>query len=244
VGPPEHRERRQALHGVEELPAQALQQGPLLLGAGLGVPADQRHEQRDQRQRQPHDQRRQPVGQGDRDEHRARHQHREHELRQVAGDVVVHPVEAAAGERRHLAGVDRGGIGGRPGDVRDEPAPQVGDDPGGAAQRGGLRARREHRPGHRDPGDRRDRGAGIEVGEGAPEQAQRGAAEEVGQHPRLPEHQHRERHPGRDRHRQVHPHRTGGGEEPRIERAHQDTGAGCVMSWVMRLRNTQYVQLW
>ena len=58
LGPAEDRQRRQALDGVEEVPAEPLQQVPLLAGVLLRLHADQRHEHRDQRQGQRDDQRR------------------------------------------------------------------------------------------------------------------------------------------------------------------------------------------
>ena len=62
LGPPEDRQRRQALDGVEEVPAEPAEQPPLLARVVLGLPADQRHEHRDQRQGQRDDQRGEPVG--------------------------------------------------------------------------------------------------------------------------------------------------------------------------------------
>ena len=60
-------QRRQAAHDVEEVAGEALEARQLALYALAGDRADERHEDRDQRQREQHDQSRDPVVGEDRD---------------------------------------------------------------------------------------------------------------------------------------------------------------------------------
>ena len=160
-GPPEDRQRRQALDGVEEVPAEPVQQPPLRAGVVLGLPADQRHEHRDQRQGQRDDQRREPVGVQHDDEHGDRHEHREHQLRQVARDVVVERVEPARGQGRQLAGVERRRVRPRAGHVGHQAAAQLRLHRRRAAQGRRLRAVGQRGARERDDSDQRDDAADV-----------------------------------------------------------------------------------
>lgn len=94
LGPPEDLQGRQPGDDVQEVPGEPGQQLPLPVHPGLGGPADQDHEQRDERQGDDDDRRRHPVLGDDPGEHRHRHDDREAELREVAGEVVVERVDA------------------------------------------------------------------------------------------------------------------------------------------------------
>jgi hypothetical protein len=68
-GPPVHAEGGEAAHHVEEVARQARVGGPAFAGPRLGGPADQRAQQRDQRQAEQRDQCRRRVDDGHRDQH-------------------------------------------------------------------------------------------------------------------------------------------------------------------------------
>ena len=103
LGPAEDLQGGQPGHHVQEVARQPGQQPPLPVHPGLGGPADEHHEQRDQRQRHHDDRRRHPVRGDDPGEHRDRDHDREAELRQIAGEVVVERVDAPGGQREHQA---------------------------------------------------------------------------------------------------------------------------------------------
>ena len=105
LGPAEHLERGKPRHHVGEVPGQPGQTGPLRPGLPVGVPADQGHEQRDQGQRAGHDQRAGEVSGEQVPQHDQRDHHRQHQLRQVSGDVVVQGFHAAGGQHRQLTAV-------------------------------------------------------------------------------------------------------------------------------------------
>ena len=100
----EHLQRRQPGDDIQEVAGQLLQ------GAGLEFHAltrrrpDQRHEQRDQRQRSGDDQRRDPILRRDRGKHGDRNDHRQKQLREIQLEVAVERVDAARREDRELAG--------------------------------------------------------------------------------------------------------------------------------------------
>ncbi len=75
-----------------------------LVHAFLRRGADERHEQRDQRDRDGDDRRRDPVVPEHDHEHDDRHDHGEEQLRQVQREVAVERVDPAGGEDRQLAG--------------------------------------------------------------------------------------------------------------------------------------------
>ena len=75
------------------------QAGPLRAGLPVGVPPDERHEQRDQRQGDQHDDPTGQVGAEHVDQHDHGHHHRQHQLRQVAGQVGVQRLDP--GGRQH-----------------------------------------------------------------------------------------------------------------------------------------------
>src|SRR5664280_1375526 len=88
---------------VEEVTGQRAQGRPLPLGTALGADPDQRHEHRDQRQDDRDGYRGQPVGGHDPGQYRHRHQQRQHQLREVTGEVAVQRVDAPGRQRRQLA---------------------------------------------------------------------------------------------------------------------------------------------
>ncbi|CAM5708492.1 hypothetical protein SFUMM280S_10308 [Streptomyces fumanus] len=118
LGPAEHLQRRQARDHVEEVTGQLGQQPPLPVHPGLGDPADQHHEDRDERQGDDDDGRRHPVLGDDPDQHGHGDDHREAQLRQIAREVVVQGVDPPGGQGDQGAGAlsaePAGAEGGRP----------------------------------------------------------------------------------------------------------------------------------
>ena len=100
--PVERAERRQPADDVEEVGRETRQGLPALTRSPLGVPADQPHEDRDERQRQEHDTGGDRVDHRHEDEHGDRHHHGQHDLRQVAREGRLERVDASDGDRRHL----------------------------------------------------------------------------------------------------------------------------------------------
>jgi hypothetical protein len=95
----------------------------------VGVPADQRHEQRDQRQGDQHDDGAGQVGAEQVDQHHHRHHHREHQLRQVAGQVGVQRFDPGGGQDGEPPGLFAGSPAGtQRGRVQHQIAPQPGGD--------------------------------------------------------------------------------------------------------------------
>ena len=122
---------------------------PALAGALLGVAPDEPHEDRHERQREQHQARPRAVDHSGQREHGEGDDHRQHDLRQVAGEVRLEPVDALHRRRRDLA---------RAGSVerqRLRPAAGARRARGGAprgrsTQRGGPRPR-SPRPARRGP---------------------------------------------------------------------------------------------
>ena len=106
-------QRGEPAHDVEKVVRQARQRLPAGARAPFGVAADQPHEQRDQRQRHGHDQGRGQVDGHGPGEHRQGHQHRQHELGEIAGEVGLEGVDALDGGGGDLAGL--GAVGRRRG---------------------------------------------------------------------------------------------------------------------------------
>ncbi len=104
LGPAEHLERRQPRDHVEEVPRQPGEQPPLTVRLGAGDPADEDHEQGDQRQGADDDRRRHPVLGHHPQQHRRRNHHREPQLGQIAREVVVEGVDTTGGQRHQGAG--------------------------------------------------------------------------------------------------------------------------------------------
>ena len=104
LGGAEHLQRRQPADDVEEVAREALQDPELSRGPVPRGCAHQRHEHRDQRQREQHYRGRDPVAGGQRDDDRQRHDHRQQNLGQIQREVVVQRIDPACGERRERAG--------------------------------------------------------------------------------------------------------------------------------------------
>ncbi|GAB3848154.1 hypothetical protein GCM10027610_069310 [Dactylosporangium cerinum] len=79
AGPAEQAQRRDAAHGVKEVPGEAGAGLPAVLGAALGGPADERAEQRHERQGDQDDPGRGGVGEQHRDHDEGRQDHAEDE---------------------------------------------------------------------------------------------------------------------------------------------------------------------
>ena len=104
LGPAEDLQRGEAGDDVEEVAGESLQRAELAVHAFLRRGAHQRHEQRDQWDRERDDRRREPVVPEDDHDHDDRHDHGEEELRQIQREVAVERVDPARGEHRELAG--------------------------------------------------------------------------------------------------------------------------------------------
>ncbi len=98
LGPAEDLQCRQPRDHVQEVPRQPRQQPPLPVHPGLGGPADQHHEDRDEGQGADDDGRRNPVLGDDAGQYRHGHDDREAQLRKVAREVVVEGVDTTGGE--------------------------------------------------------------------------------------------------------------------------------------------------
>ena len=194
---------------------------PLPFGGGLRLPAEQRAEDRDQRQGQRDDHRRAPVGEDDPGQHRQRHRHAEHQLRQVPGEVArpARPAHARPGWRARPARCPAT----QPGPCRptapSRSARSVGLDRGGDPRRD-----RALRPDQRRAGGDRDHEAGQRrpvqppVDRGGQQRRERGGLrhdQPGGQHAQEREHG------------EVAPGRRDPAQQTRVERtaAHQYTGA-------------------
>ncbi len=103
-------QRREPAHDVEEMARQHLERAQLPILPTLHPHPDQRHEDRDERDGDRDDDGGDPVGGAHRDDHGDRHDHREHELRQVPREVAVERVDPMGRERREVPV----GIGARP----------------------------------------------------------------------------------------------------------------------------------
>ena len=118
--------------------------------------ADQRHHQRDQRQRHQDDRRRDPVA-GEQDgQHDHGHDPGQCDLRQVAREVAVERVDPARGQRRHRAGRVLPAAGGG---VRQQRRAQLRLHPRAAAGGRGLAEPRGGGPDEHDRQQRRQRAA-------------------------------------------------------------------------------------
>ena len=102
LGPSEQSQCRQPLDDVEEVPAEALEHGPLAGRAALGHPADQHHEHRDQRHGQRDQHGGQQVGEHDACPRHERHGHGQHQRREELTDVRFELV-GSNGDDRCLA---------------------------------------------------------------------------------------------------------------------------------------------
>ena len=141
----ERAQRRQAAHHVEEVRRQQPQRVPALAGALLGGAADEPHEDRHERQRERHHERRLEVDRRHPRHDGERHDRREHDLRQVAGEVRLERLDALHRGGRDLAGlrpVGRRRLGRQP--ARDEREAQLGEHARSRAAPGHL-----HPPGQR-----------------------------------------------------------------------------------------------
>ena len=102
LGPVEGTERRQPADDVREVAREASERAPARMRSPLGVAADEPHEDRYEGEREEHHPGRDEVDRRDEDEHGDRHDHREHELWQVAGERRLERVDAGDGDRRDL----------------------------------------------------------------------------------------------------------------------------------------------
>ena len=94
-----HQDRQPACQ-LQQVVGEPVQSVGGLLHPVLGVPADQHHEQRDQRDRQHQDQRRDPVVRQDPHAQSQRHHGGRGQCGQVLGEPVVHAVQPGAGQHR------------------------------------------------------------------------------------------------------------------------------------------------
>ncbi len=125
---------RQPAHDVEEVRREQPQRVPALPRALLGVPADQPHEERHERERHQHDQGGLDVDPRRPGEHRDRHEAGEHDLGQVAAEVGLEPVHAlnrGGGDLGALGAVERGRLGAQA--ALDECKPELGEHRPGCA---------------------------------------------------------------------------------------------------------------
>ena len=165
-------ERRQAGHDVEEVSRQPLQRAQLTVGVAAGRRSDEHHEHRDQGECDRDDDRREPVLCGDHGQDGERHDHGQHELRQVAREVAVEGVDTPRGQGHELAGAPAAeggrGVGGDP---LGQGGPQLGLDAGRAAIGGHVAVPGDPRPHHDDDEQRHQRPAQLPeilpVGRGA-----------------------------------------------------------------------------
>lgn len=98
LGPAEDLERGESGDHIEEVSGEPGQHPPLTVHPGLGRPADEDHEDRDQRKGARDDGGGDPVLGDDPYEHRDGYDHREPQLGEIAGEVVVQGVDAPGGE--------------------------------------------------------------------------------------------------------------------------------------------------
>ncbi len=104
LGPAEHLQCGQTGDHVQEVAREPGQQPPLTVHPGLRGPADQHHEEGDQRQGADDDCRGHPVLGDDPREHGCRDDHREPQLGEVPREVVVQGVRPACGQGDQGAG--------------------------------------------------------------------------------------------------------------------------------------------
>ena len=241
-------QRRQAAHDVEEVGREQAQRLPALAGALLGAASDQPHEDRHQRQRQEHHAGRQRIDPRHPGQHGDRHDGRQHELRQVAGEVRLEAVDALDARGRDLGRL--GAVEGRR-CVAQAPLGELDPEPGqrrrSSAPAGHLEAPPQH------PAQRERHGEEHDVGRDI---GRRGAVEGARDHRceqrRLDQDQQRRAEPERDVGREQPAHRPRPPDEAPVERAHQPAvGAGSSGASVSvggsepsRARNTWYVQPW
>ena len=239
--PSEHLQGRQAGDQVGEVVGEPGLHRPPLARDGLGRPAHQGHEERDQRQSEGHDHRREQVGAQNRKPDHERHGDGQQQLRQVLGEVAVQSVQALRHQRDQAAA---GGLLQWPGE------------PGGHDVAAQLRLDRGGRP-LREPLVRPgQQGLAAEhrgqAGDGPAEGVQPAGGEHVRhrtrQQPCLTKGQDGCRAAHRDPGDQVTPGRAGSSQQAGIDRArHQLASTGSssgMLSTLRRRRNTQYVQAW
>ena len=167
-------------------------------------------------------QRRGQIDRGDPAEHGERHDAREHDLRQVAAEVRLEPIDALDAGRRDLGrldAVERRRLCTEP--SRYELEPELGQDVGGRPRARELEAPREQ-PSRRE-GERQQ----YEVGS---DRAERRAVERLRDDSReqrcLHEHEQRGRDPERHVDAEQHPDRPCTADEARVEGAHEWSTAG------------------
>ncbi len=176
----------QVLHHLEEMGAQPGQARPLPLVQPLGAPADQDHEQGDQRRGAGQHQPRQPIQRRHGGQDGRRHQRRRHHGRQEAGVIGVQRLDPIGQQGGQVAGALAG--------QRDRPqGRQMGDqagarlllDPGGGLGGQGLAA-----PGQQPAqGDQRQQRPQAGPGLGQAEPGQHHLGHHPGQQPGLQDQQ-------------------------------------------------------
>ncbi len=155
----------------------------------LGVPADEPHEDRDQRQREHHHAGGQRVYRDDERENRDGDDQRRDQIRQIAREGDVEGIHARDRGRRELGALRAVERRRRVPETRlDEVEPQLRDHLRGGAPAGRLESPRGHRPGEDH---------GHESAEWPCDVPERGAAEGARRDPRQ-EHRLREHEQGRD----------------------------------------------
>ena len=184
----------------------------------LGVAADEPHEDRYEGEREEHHTGRDEVDRRDEDEDGDRHDHREHELRQVARERRLERVDAGDGDRRDLGApraVERRRPVAEP--PLDEVESQLREHGRRCAPPGNLEAPRRGGP---------SRCGGAKEHEGQPEACERGAAErpgrDVGEQGRLDEHEERRDHAERRVGAEQHAHPARASKQARVETTHGD----------------------
>ena len=143
----ERPQRRQATHDIQEVTREQPEREPSLTRAILGVPADQPHEDGDERQREQHQAGGQGIDRHDQAEHRQRHQDRKHDLGQVAGEIrlePVHTLDRRRGDLACLGAVERDRLVAKP--RLDERKTKVGEDRRSRAAPGYFEDPRQHAP--------------------------------------------------------------------------------------------------
>ena len=181
----------------------------------LHAHADQSHEQRDEGDGDRDDRGRDPVRGADGDDHGNRHDHREHELRQVAREVAVQRVDAVRRECgevafRFLARSGRFG-----GELLDESHAQLRLDAARRVVGRHLRVPRRGRASDNDDEQHREWRAHV----GDRDRAIEGASDHVREQPRLRDHEQRGESAEHDGERHVRAHAAAELHEPRIDRA-------------------------
>jgi hypothetical protein len=245
LGPPERGEHGQPGDEVEEVVAKHGERAPLAPDTTLGVLADEDHEQRDERDGEADDQRGDPVREQDAAGDHRGHCRGDQQLRHIAGEIAVQPVDAPGGEGGQLGG-GAVGLPARSDGQRtvDHRRPQLGQHGRRRVVGGRLR-----RPGHRGAGEHHGGDQSERDGDGREiRAAEEGVGDHTGQEVGLRHHEAGGDEPQQHAQQHERPDRGGVAQQTRVERFHdRPTGRPWDVGIdvrVTRLRKTQYVHAW